>query len=213
MHLESRQSTGGAGRQARPGWRLLRRATAGAAVVALGAAAPAPASADTVFTPFIGQSFASQSDAVKTMTIGASMASTIGGGFGFEADFGRTSQTSGGELFADNTRLTMLMGNAMLGFPFGRFRPYAVGGVGWLRKEAVSDGVTARTSGLGLDGGVGLMGFFGGSLGVRVDLRHVRSVTAEDLETLRLPAGFGLADFLLEDLSFWRASVGLAIRF
>ena len=184
-----------------------------ATAAAIGAATPVSAAADTVFTPFIGQSFATRTDSVKVTTIGTSMASTIGGGFGFELDFGRTSQAVGSAAFTDNSRVTTLMGNALLGFPFGRFRPYVVGGLGWLRREVLSGGTTARSGGLGLDAGVGFLGFLGGNLGIRVDLRHVRSVTAEDLEALRLPDGFGLADFLIEDLSFWRTSAGLAIRF
>ncbi len=177
------------------------------------AAAPAPAAADTVFTPFIGQSFATRADSERVTTIGASMASTISGGFGFELDFARTSQAIGSAAFADNSRVTMLMGNALIGFPFGRFRPYVVGGLGWLRNEVLSGGATARRGGLGLDAGVGFLGFFGGNIGVRVDLRYVRSVTEDDLNLVLLPDGFGLGDFLLEDLTFWRASAGLAIRF
>ena len=182
-------------------------------VAAACAAVPEAARADTVFTPFIGQSFATRDDAVKVTTIGASMASTLGGGFGFELDFGRTSEAVGSAAFADNSRVTTLMGNALLGFPFGRFRPYVVGGVGWLRKEILSDGTTARSGGLGIDAGGGFLGFLGGSVGVRLDLRYVRSVTMSDLETLRVPEVLGFSDFLLEDLSFWRASAGLAIRF
>lgn len=177
------------------------------------AAAPGPARADTVFTPFMGQSFATRDDAVKVTTIGASMASTIGGGFGFELDFGRTSEAVGSDAFVDNSRVTMLMGNALLGFPFGRFRPYVVGGVGWLRQEILGDGATARSGGLGLDAGGGLLGFLGGSVGVRFDLRYVRSVTMSDLDTVRVPLVLDVSDFLIEDLSFWRASAGLAIRF
>ena len=207
--LRARGPRGGAG----AGKRRTRRTAAALTVAAACAAVPAPARADTVFTPFLGRSFASRSDEVKVTTIGASMASTVGGGFGFEADFGRTSATVGSAAFADNTRVTMLMGNAVLGFPFGRFRPYVVGGFGWLRKEVLSDGAAVRSGGLGLDAGGGLLGFLSGNFGVRLDLRYVRSVTESDLDTLRLPDGFGLADFLLEDVSFWRASAGLAIRF
>ena len=190
-----------------------RRVAIAAAAAAACAAFPEAARADTVFTPFIGQSFATRDDAVKVTTIGASMASTVGGGFGFELDFGRTSEAVGSAAFADNSRVTMLMGNALLGFPFGRFRPYVVGGLGWLRKEILSAGATGRSGGLGIDAGGGILGFLGGSIGVRIDLRYVRSVTMSDLETVRVPEVLGLSDFLVEDLSFWRASAGLAIRF
>ena len=182
-------------------------------VAATCAVVPEPARADTVFTPFIGQSFATREDAVKVTTIGASMTSTVGGGFGFELDFGRTSEAVGSDAFADNSRVTMLMGNAVIGFPFGRFRPYVVGGLGWLRKEILSDGATARSGGLGIDAGGGFLGFLSGSVGIRFDLRYVRSVTMSDFDTIRLPAVLDVSDFLIEDLSFWRASAGLAIRF
>ena len=190
-----------------------RRRAAITAIAAACAAVPDAARADTVFAPFIGQSFATREDAVKVTTIGASMASTISGGFGFELDFGRTSEAVGSDAFVDNSRVTMLMGNALLGFPFGRFRPYVVGGLGWLRQEILSEGASARSGGLGLDAGGGFLGFLGGSVGVRLDLRYVRSVTMSDLDTIRLPEGLGLSDFLIEDVSFWRASAGLAIRF
>lgn len=182
-------------------------------VAAACGAAPIPARADTVFTPFIGQSFATRKDAAKVTTIGASMASTVRGVFGLELDFGRTSKAAGSAAFADNTRVTMLMGNAVLGLPFGRFRPYAIGGLGWLRREVLGGGETVRSAGLGLDVGAGFLGFFSNSVGVRLDLRYVRSLTADDIETLRLPGRLGLGDFLIEDLSFWRSSVGLALRF
>jgi hypothetical protein len=182
-------------------------------MVAACAAVPAAAGADTVFTPFMGQSFATREDAVKVTTIGASMASTVGGGFGFELDFGRTSEAVGSDAFADNSRVTMLMGNALLGFPFGRFRPYVVGGLGWLRSEVLSEGATARSGGFGLDAGGGLLGFLSGSIGIRLDLRYVRSLTMSDLEVVRVPAVVSVSDFLIEDVSFWRASAGLAIRF
>ena len=66
---------------------------------------------------------------------------------------------------------------------------------------------------LGLDAGIGVLGFVSRNIGVRVDLRYVRSVTEGDLDKLRLPDGLGLGDFLIEDLTFWRMSTGLAIRF
>lgn len=182
------------------------------AVAAVWAAAPAPASADTVFTPFLGRSFG-EADQVKVATIGASLASTIRGTLGFELDFGRTSEAVGSTTFAENSRVTMLMGNMFISFPLGRFRPYAVGGLGWLRTEVLTAGVSARNGGLGLDGGAGFLGFLSGNVGLRVDLRYVRSVTQGDLESLRLPGNLGLTDFLLDDVSFWRASAGLALRF
>lgn len=182
-------------------------------VAAACGAAPVPARADTVFTPFIGQSFATRKDAAKVTTIGASMASTVRGVFGLELDFGRTSNAEGSAAFADNTRVTMLMGNAVFGLPFGRFRPYAIGGLGWLRKEARGDGETVRSGGLGLDMGAGFLGFLSDSVGFRLDLRYVRSLTRDDIDKLRLPRSLGLAEFFIEDLSFWRTSVGLALRF
>lgn len=182
-------------------------------VAAACGAAPVPVRADTVFTPFIGQSFATRKDAAKVTTIGASMASTVRGVFGLELDFGRTSEAAGSAAFADNARVTTLMGNAVLGIPFGRFRPYAIGGLGWLRGEVLGDGETVRSAGLGLGVGAGFLGFLSNSVGFRLDLRYVRSLTEADIDKLHLPGSFGLGDFLIEDLSFWRSSVGLAIRF
>ena len=172
---------------------------------------PAVVRAENIVIPFLGRSFG-ESDLVKVTTLGASLAS-MSGGIGFEVDFARTSLAMGSTAFVDNSRVTMIAGNALVGLPFGRFRPYAVGGVGWLRTQLQNRDETVQSSGLGIAGGAGFIGFFGDRVGVRIDLRYVRSVTDSELEgTLRLPTGLGLTDFLLEELSFWRASAGIAFR-
>lgn len=173
---------------------------------------PGVARADTVVIPFVGRSFGS-SDLVKVTTLGVSVASMTAG-IGFEVDFAQTSRAMGSTAFVDNGRVTMLAGNALVGLPFGRFRPYVVGGMGWLRTQVRSRDETVQNGGLGIGGGAGFMGFFSDRLGVRIDLRYVRSLTESDLQAaLRLPDSPPVTDFLLEELSFWRASAGVAIRF
>ena len=77
----------------------------------------------------------------------------------------------------------------------------------------LSPQVGEEWGGLGLDMGAGFLGFLSDSVGFRLDLRYVRSLTQDDIDRLRLPRRLGLAEFFIEDLSFWRTSVGLALRF
>ena len=182
------------------------------AVVGTVCLAAAPATADTVFVPFAGRS-SGQADPVRVATIGASLMSLGVGSLGFEVDYGRTSESPGGATFAPSSRVTTIMGNLLIGVPFGRFRPYVTGGFGWIQTAIQQGGASAKSGGLGIDGGFGLLGFVSGNVGVRVDLRHVRGVTASDLDTLRLPDSARLDQFVSGQVGFWRTSVGLGLRF
>ena len=165
--------------------------------------APGVAQADGIFTPFVGASFGNdQSDKVRTA--GLSLAAMAGGVFGFELDFGRTGTTSTASSFLVDSRITTVTGNIILGVPIKAVRPYALAGLGWIRTEAgVSVGAITKSDGLGIDVGAGLMGFFTERVGARVDLRYFRTVSTGD----------NFLDFELEDTSYWRWSVGLALRF
>ena len=168
-------------------------------------ALPAAAHADGIFTPFIGMS-ARNDQSERVRTYGASLAGMAGGIFGFELDYGRTAAAQTDSLVMRDSRVTTMTGNVIIGVPFGRVRPYAVGGLGWLRNEVMddsTDAIVVKDDGIGIDIGGGLMGFLTDRIGARVDLRYVRAVSA----------GGSVLDFELTRFSFWRFSGGVAVRF
>lgn len=199
--------------------------TAVFAVVALGI--PRAASADWVFTPFIGWNFGSSADVTgtggpgfkdkfeKKIDYGASLMGMGSGPIGFELDFGyspnffETSTTASGFQFASSSNVTTLMGNLVIGASGGRVRPYAVAGVGLLRTKVQDiDGTfdVSSKNDFGLDVGGGVMGFFSDNAGVRGDIRYFRGFRGtSDTDN---PSGIALGDF-----KFWRASVGLSLKF
>ena len=175
-----------------------------ATVVCLLLVWPTVAFADGVFTPFIGASFG-PGDTERVSTWGVSLASMAGGVFGFEIDFSRTAEATDSSVFVDNSRVTQVTGNIIIGVPIKAVRPYVVGGVGWVRTEinAVDLSLADQTDGLGATVGAGLMGFFSDHVGARVDLRYLRGASV----------GGSLTEFELDKVGFWRAAVGLALRF
>ncbi len=175
----------------------------GLTVIALVLVGQSTAVADGILTPFAGVSFGdNQTEQVTTW--GLSLAGMAGGVFGFELDFGRTGNATTDSVFTADSRVTTLMGNVIIGVPLGAIRPYVVGGLGWVRTDL--EGAMAmdvQDDGLGVDVGGGLMGFFGEHVGVRVDLRYFRAVSA----------GGSVFDFDFENLDFIRFTGGLALRF
>lgn len=188
---------------------------------------PATASADVLFTPFVGANVGGSSsspllnlagDPSRT-NFGASAAIMSGGIFGLEADFGYTPRFFGTDVpiagvpvtIAQN-RVITAMANLTAGVPLqGRsgvgIRPYGVAGVGLIRQQIdVAGGLLGYTANdLGYDVGGGLMIFFGRHVGLRGDVRHFRSVggnTVSDLIDLE-PGAF----------NFTRTSVGITFRY
>ena len=167
--------------------------------------AASPAFADVVFTPFAGISFGNDQTEQVT-TYGVSFAGMVGGIFGMELDWGRTAQAKTSTLFIANSRATTLTANVIVGIPLGRVRPYVVGGLGWMRTELIDEdglGESIKSDGLGVDFGGGLVGFLTDHVGVRVDLRYIRAVTA----------GERLFDFEFENFNYLRFTGGVALKF
>ena len=116
-------------------------------------ASPATASADWLFTPFVGTVFNGKADFndgfdtdfefERRFTYGASLGYMGAGAIGFEVDFGYTpnyfeTTSDDGFDFASDSNVTTFMGNLIIGAPIGGqsgfgIRPYAVGGAGLLR--------------------------------------------------------------------------------
>jgi opacity protein-like surface antigen len=166
---------------------------------------PAPARADTFVTPFLGVTFGGQA-VVHKSTYGASIA-VLGNSFGFELEYARTPNFFG-DAPAGNS-LTTIMGRYMVGgnpkFHRG-LRPFAAVGAGVVRANVDASSLlpTGSTNRFGLDLGAGLIGFISPGLGIRADVRYVREVEKNPNGGI-LPVG--------NDFTFWRAGVGLTVRF
>ena len=202
----------------------LRKFFLAASLVALASAAmPTRASADWLFTPFVGATFGGDAEVGGTgdnfknkferrLSYGATLGWMGAGVIGFEADFGyspnffRADDNSSNFNLIGDGNVTTLMGNLVIGAPLGAVRPYASGGVGLLKSKVDSPGqfLNASRNDLGYDLGAGVMGFFGGNVGLRGDVRYFRSLQSND------PNG---VDFSLGNFRFWRGTLGLTLKF
>jgi hypothetical protein len=185
--------------------------------LALGAA-PRPAAADFLVTPFLAWS--------RNPPQPAGTEARWHGGGGVAADWTRGLFIAGGEIgyapgfFEPSDNLFDLLqtshvltatgaaGVSRAFVPARRFYPYATGGFGLLRQQArdragVID-VTRNDPSLNFGGGVRVL--LKNYLGVRGDLRYFRSLK---------DAGDASADLLgeLPPLAFWRVSMGVVLRF
>jgi opacity protein-like surface antigen len=187
---------------------------------------PASASADWLFTPFIGANFGGNADFgdfddfedefERRVDFGASLGWMGAGIVGFEVDFGFSpnffQNTIGDANFEfGDSNVTTLMANVLVGAPIGGqhgpgIRPYASGGVGLIRSSI--SGSTffndLTTNDFGLNVGGGVQGFFSDNIGIRGDIRYFRSLQDNEPDD-----EFDLA---LRDFDFWRGTVGLLIR-
>jgi len=196
---------------------------AGCFAVIASAAAPRSASADWLFTPFIGSTFGGsanlggQDEAFKEeferkLNYGASLAATGAGAIGFEIDFGYSPNFFGLSSdsdfnFTGDGNVTTLTGNLLIGPSAGPVRPYVVGGVGLIRSKVDNPAQffdTESTNDFGFDAGAGIIGLFSNNVGVRGDIRFFRSLRDPD------PDSFDLA---LGSFKFWRGTVGITFKF
>ena len=202
---------------------LLTMTLAGFAV----AASPSPASADWLFTPFLGANFGGNAnfgdfnnfddEFERRVDFGASLGWMGNGIAGFEVDFGWSpnffQDTSGsGDFDFGDSNVTTLMANLVIGAPIGGqsgpgIRPYGSGGLGLIRSHVDGAGLfdNLNSNDFGLNVGAGVHGFFNDSIGIRGDIRYFRSLQDNEPDD-----EFDLA---LSDFDFWRATVGLTFRF
>lgn len=183
--------------------------------------APSTASAEWILTPFIGASFAANTDVEDTeldtllegnkMTYGGTMTWVGGGVFGFEVDFGYSPNffeaADDEDDFVDSSNYSSLMGNVVLSAPRGAFRPYGSAGVGLLNTsiDDVDDIIEVDRNALGYNVGGGVMGFFTDRVGIRGDIRYFRQMSESDEDDE--------VDFDLGAFRFWRATAGVSFRF
>jgi opacity protein-like surface antigen len=176
----------------------------------------APASADGFFTPFYGYNFGGDSANCPKLTtceekranFGASFGS-MGTVFGFEEDISFAKNFFGTIANVDNSVFTA-MSNLMLGVGRGPVQPYVLAGAGLIRTHT-SLNVTkfdANGNSFGYDIGVGVNAYPTAHVGVRGDVRHFHT-----LQDLPLIGSVTNEVFVNQKLDFWRASVGLSLRF
>ena len=180
----------------------------------------AEARADFFITPFLGSEFAGSTTLLdldtgaassKHWTFGGSAAWLSDGILGVEADFSIVPgffQNSSGTGLVIGSRVTTLTGSVIVALPLSvtreSLRPYAVGGLGLLHATS-EDILSLNESGdwLGLQIGAGAIGLITNRAGVRFDLRHLRALSRDT--TLRGEQ--------TSKLSFWRATVGVTLRY
>ena len=191
-----------------------------AAVLALTLLTTLPTSswADWQAKPFIGVTFAGATTFVdldraageRKFTLGGSV-TWLGNFIGVEADLARVPgyfQASTQESIV-SSHITTLTGNLVVTVPrqtagYG-LRPYLVAGGGTVWVSSVADEEIfhiERAIGV-MDLGGGVTGFLTDRVGVNWDVRYFRSVGGEDNTGLAIGK---------EQISFWRASMGVAIR-
>jgi hypothetical protein len=172
---------------------------------------PVRARADGYVAPWIGANVASASDEGRS-AFGVTMGYMGAGIFGFEADIGYSPEFFGSSIELDSITAITVMGNAILGIPIGGdhgagVRPFVSGGFGLMRTHIEQANILGRsrsTNGFGYDVGGGMMGFFNQHVGLRGDVRYLR--TLEDANR-----GAGI-DFAPGRLAYWRATAGVTFR-
>jgi hypothetical protein len=192
------------------------------------AGAPAKASADWLFTPFIGMNWGGtagftdfagdfEDEFEQKMNFGASLSWMGAGALGFEVDFGFSpnffQNTAGDDDFEfGDSNVTTLMANLKVGAPFGGqtgggIRPYASGGLGLIktRIDDPEDLFELNSTDWGLNVGGGVAGFFNDKFGLQGDVRYFRSLQDNEPDDE--------VDLALGSFSFWRGTVGLVFRF
>jgi opacity protein-like surface antigen len=196
----------------------------GALALVASAGTPARASADWLFTPFLGATFGGSANIggiggdfgdefERKINYGASIGWMGRGAIGFEFDFGyspnffRISPDNGAFDLIGDSNVTTLMGNVLVGAPMGGVRPYATGGVGLIRTRVDDAGGffgDANSNDFGLNVGGGVMGFVSHNVGFRGDIRYFRSFHDSNPDGVDLDLG---------DFKFWRGTVGVTFKF
>jgi opacity protein-like surface antigen len=176
-------------------------------------AIPAPAHADLLLTPFAGVTF---SEDIRKANYGASVA--VGSLIGVELDVSQTRLGSFSDipLVSVDAHATTIMGNLMVRFPAGPVQPYASAGIGVIRISADLDvpffgeifDVNAQNLGTNYGGGIYLLP--SRNIGIRGDFRYFRTIGDLDWSDFR---DFDLDDLPVPAIDFWRATVGVTIKF
>jgi hypothetical protein len=174
-----------------------------------------PSSAEWQIKPFFGLSFGSNAtfalnqeidDPKVVFGVGTMW---LGEVLGVEADFSLAPGFLGDPTIVLSSRLATLTGNVVIALPKRlaqySLRPYFVGGAGFVRvrQQDISDVLPVASTLATLDIGGGVTGFLSDRVGLNWDIRRFRSLGGSD-------RGISIGP---ERVSFWRASMGLALRY
>jgi hypothetical protein len=185
-------------------------------------AVPRPARAqDLHFIPYLGFTFAGSSSLLGDLEQGSTeSASAIGGSvtvvgagwFGVEGDIGYLPgffERGDRQLVKPGSFVTSLTGAALVTLPLAvtreSLRPYLVGGGGlmWAEAEDNLNAFPIRSTMPAITLGGGAVGFLSNTVGVRFDLRYIRSLgEGEDQVIGTGPRG-----------KVWRAGIGLVLKY
>lgn len=178
------------------------------------------AAAERQIRPFAGATFGGGTTLVDledaagrpNLVVGVT-AAFLGEIVGVDVDFGSAPGffQRGDQNLVLRSRVTTLTGNLVVAAPRRlteyTLRPYFVGGLGLMRVNVLDVFGVLKVADtlLTSDLGAGVIGFFTSRVGVSWDVRRFRSF-ARNSQT----RGFSFGP---EQLSFWRASMALAIRY
>jgi opacity protein-like surface antigen len=170
----------------------------------------APVRADSFFSPYVGFNFGGDSANCVSLTncqekrlnLGASMGS-MSGGFGLEADIAYAPNFFGKAEGMSSSMLT-IMSNLMIVIPAGPVQPYGLIGLGLVRPHMTfdSESLTVGKNAFGYDYGGGINIFLTHGLGLRGDVRRIKTF---DNVTLGV--------FGSDKIMFWRGSAGVTFRY
>jgi Outer membrane protein beta-barrel domain len=166
-----------------------------------------PARADGFLTPYIGYDFSGNAASCaglvdctpKRTNYGVSVAVT-GKSLGFEEDLGYGNDFFGEAPGTSSSVLSAMSNVLFVGGP-GRIQSYLLSGLGLIRSSVSFNQSSAESVAIGYDLGGGASAFFTKHVGLRVDVRHF-----ETFESVNVLLSSG-------KLGFWRASLGLALKF
>ena len=178
---------------------------------------PVAASAQAQLTLFVGGNFGGSTDVALEESIrdtsqldfGARLGLFTGGLFSLEFEYGHTPNFYGKGTVFDASSVRTFMGSLVLGFPAGPVRPYAVVGLGLIKRtvdyaqgqgqarEDVTDSRAAYT----LGGGLNI--FFSKHVGINGDFRYFRNFAAGNV----------ILDMSNDAFNYARGAVGVTFKF
>ena len=176
--------------------------------VALVGVVPADARGQVTLTPYGGMVFGGDTPS-STLTTGVSL-TFMGDVAGFELDLGYTpdffNEVGEVALIADSN-VTTFMGSLVVGVGQGPVRPYVQAGTGLVRSRTdlgdLFDAVSVNEWGVTIGGGV--TGLLSDHVGLRGDVRYIRSLEDPEPDDDR--------DVVLGKFDFWRATAGVVFKF
>jgi len=191
---------------------------------------PAPTAGETqshwTVTGFVGSNFG-KSTLDPSVAFGGQAAYLWRGVIGGEAiaDFAPSFKLDNA-ILSENPRTNSYMANAIFALPLGgggQVQPYVSGGLGGIQLIAKANNFglphptgtfpTGTSQGnqfkLGTDVGGGVMAFTG-MIGFRADVRYYKASTDTTFQSSTAVGQF--TETLLSGLEFWRANIGIAVR-